>query len=188
MGHTVRKACVTVIVICVCILLILPITAKLEKQAYPLKYEDIINEYTSQYGVDKAFVYALIRTESSFKSDAVSSVDARGLMQLTQSAFDWVKMKSGFDGEFDDMFDAQTNIKYGVYMLKLLLEEFENETNALCAYHAGWGITKEWLSDGEITPDGKTVKNIPYSDTAWYVKKVLESRDIYNKLYFEKGE
>jgi soluble lytic murein transglycosylase len=170
------------------VLIIIPVKNKLQFVFYPTKYSDFVNKYTDEFGVDKAFVYAVIKTESSFKPNAESNVGARGLMQLTQSAFDWVKFKSGFEGEFDDMFDPETNVKYGVYMLKLLLDEFKTESNALCAYHAGWGVTKEWLSSSVISPDLENIKNIPYSDTAWYVKTVLKARDVYNKMYFEKGE
>lgn len=188
MERGVKKFCAVLMVLCLCALIIIPIKNKLQFQSYPLKYSSLVDKYTEEFGVDKAFVYAVIRTESSFKPDAESNVGARGLMQLTQSAFDWVQMKSGFEGEFDDMYDPETNVKYGVYMLKLLLDEFKTESNALCAYHAGWGVTKEWLSDREISPDLKNVENIPYSDTAWYVKTVLKARDVYNKMYFEKGE
>ena len=67
--------------------------------------------------------------------------------------------------------------------LSLLLEEFGSVQNALCAYHAGWGVTQEWLADPEITPDGTTITNIPYGDTRAYVRKVLDTQEIYRELY-----
>ena len=45
--------------------------------------------------------------ESGFNKDAVSSVGARGLMQLMEDAYDWIKYRldDQRDNTYDDMFD-----------------------------------------------------------------------------------
>ena len=43
----------------------------------------------------KNLVYAVTRIESNFDPQAVSSADARGLMQMTSDAFDWVQYRMG---------------------------------------------------------------------------------------------
>ena len=58
------------------------------KQAYPLKYRDIIETQAEKYSIDPAFLYGMIRTESNFNPDAESSAGARGLMQITEVTFD----------------------------------------------------------------------------------------------------
>ena len=68
-------------------------------------------------------------------------------------------------------------------MLSLLLEEFGTVDNALCAYHAGWGSVKNWLSDPEYSSDGVHVENIPFADTRTYVERVNETLEIYRRLY-----
>ena len=188
MDKAVKKMCLWLMLACLIMLIVVPLKNKIEFSAYPLKYSQFVNKYSEEYNVDKALIYAVIRTESSFKSNAESNIGARGLMQLMPEAVDWINLKSGFENTFEDMYNPETNIKYGAYMLKLLLAEFKSPENALCAYHAGWGITKEWLNNKEISPDGQTIEKIPYSDTAWYVKTVLKARETYNKMYFEKGE
>ena len=55
------------------------------KQAYPLKYRDIIETQAEKYSIDPAFLYGMIRTESNFNPDAESSAGARGLMQIMPS-------------------------------------------------------------------------------------------------------
>ena len=167
--------------------LISPVTDYINRQAHPIKYSEFVTKYSQEYDVPKPFIYAVIKNESSFKPDATSSIGARGLMQITDVAYDWVNMRSGFDNSFDDMYDPETNIRYGTYMLKLLLEEFKTEENALCAYHAGWGVAQKWLKNEEYSPDKENITNIPYPDTKWYVQNVSKSRKIYEKLYF-KGE
>ena len=66
----------------------------------------------------------------------------------------------------------------GVYARKL-----SDLSVLLAAYHAGLGAVQGWLEDPEYSSDGKTLDKIPYSDTNWYVAKVLETRDMYKKLY-----
>ncbi len=46
-----------------------------------------------KYNIDPMILYAFIRTESNFNPNAESNVGARGLMQITEITFDWIKMK-----------------------------------------------------------------------------------------------
>ena len=153
--------------------------------AYPIEYEDLVSQYCEEYQVDEALVYAVIKNESSFTPDAVSSVDARGLMQIQGPTLEWAVYREGEDAQVtaDDLFDPQVNIKYGVMLLRLFLDEFEHLDVALCAYHAGWGNVKKWLDDPEYSDDGVTLKTIPFGDTSSYVQRVLQTRDKYQELY-----
>ena len=155
------------------------------QKAYPIQYSHWVEEYADKNDLDPALVYAVIRTESSFRPLAWSSVGARGLMQLTEETFEWVayRMHDQSGTVYEDMFDPEANIRYGTYLLKDLLAEFGTEANALCAYHAGWGNAKNWLSDPRYSPDGKNIETIPFEDTRGYVKKVLDTKEIYQELY-----
>ena len=42
----------------------------IKKIQYPKKYSQIVEKYSDLYGVDDNLVYAVIRTESHFKSDS----------------------------------------------------------------------------------------------------------------------
>ena len=55
------------------------------RQVYPIKYEEYVEKYASQNGLDKYMVYAIIKTESNFKADVKSESNAIGLMQLLES-------------------------------------------------------------------------------------------------------
>ena len=49
---------------------------------FPIRYKNYVTEYSKKYDLDKALVYAIIKTESNFDKNAVSSSNARGLMQI----------------------------------------------------------------------------------------------------------
>lgn len=153
------------------------------KLFYPVKYEEFVEKYAFEYEIDPNLVYAIIRTESSFKPDAVSSANAVGLTQITPETFEWLKMKLGEEDKNLSLFDPETSIKYGSFFISLLLDEFGETETALAAYHAGRGRINEWLKDPDISPDGRTLSDIPVSETAHYVKKVNKAFNAYNKMY-----
>lgn len=156
---------------------------KYVEETHPLKYQTYVEYYSSQNGLDKYFVYAVIKTESGFRPEAVSNVGARGLMQIMEETFDWIKYKRDDDAVYEDMFSAQKNIDYGCWLLGYLYEEFGTIEAVAAAYHAGRGTVNEWLSDRRYSPDGKHLNVIPTSDTAHYVDKIKNAVETYKRLY-----
>lgn len=153
--------------------------------AYPIQYEELVTQYCKEYQVDEALVYAVIKNESGFHPDAVSSVDARGLMQIQGPTLEWAVYREGKNAKVteDDLFTPEVNIKYGVLLLSLFLEEFHSPEVALCCYHAGWGNVKKWLKDPDYSSDGVTLKVIPFKDTATYVSRVMGTMEQYQQRY-----
>jgi len=158
---------------------------KTTKTVYPLGYTQIIGEQCDERGIDPILVCSIIKCESSFDPDAVSSIGARGLMQITEETFDWIRWRLDEEDkvDYDDVFDPETNIRYGVYLLSYLFDHFENEEAAVAAYHAGVNCVDGWLKDKNYSSDGKTLKEIPYRDTAYYVSQVSRTKEIYESLY-----
>lgn len=150
---------------------------------YPVQYKSLVEENAEEFGIDKELLYALIKTESGFNNEAVSSVGAKGLTQITPETFSWLQTKTGEQLEEDDLFKPEISVYYGAYFLNMLIEEFEDKQTALAAYHAGRGKVNEWLADPRISPDGKTLENIPYKDTAKYVERVMKYCEKYRKIY-----
>lgn len=154
------------------------------EQSHPMDYKGYVEKYSNEYNVDKYLVYAVIKTESGFRADALSNVGARGLMQIMEDTFDWIKYKMGdTETAYFDMYDPETNIRYGCWFLGYLTEEFGNVEAVAAAYHAGRGKVNEWLSDKNYSKDGVHLDNIPSSDTAYYVSKITKAMDTYVKLY-----
>ncbi len=157
---------------------------RLEDARYPLKYAETIEAKAEENGLPASLVYAVVKTESGFEPDAESSVGARGLMQLTKETFEWIDYRRGETGAvWDDMYDPETNLDYGTFLLSQLMEEFGTVENALAAYHAGWNAVKNWLADSSYSSDGKTLDKIPYPDTEYYVDKVTKTMEGYQETY-----
>ena len=167
-----------------CIALLLLGMSRYYRAAYPIRYREAVEREAEVSGLDPALVY-VIRSESGFSPAARSSVDARGLMQLTPDTLQWVRYRLGEEGaaSSDLLYDPGENIRYGCANLGLLLREFGGEDTALAAYHAGRGCVKGWLTDSRYSGDGERLDDIPYWDTSSYVKKVLVTRDLYHRLY-----
>lgn len=159
-----------------------------ERAQHPLYYADTITAYADAQGLDPALVAAVILCESSYDPKAESRLGARGLMQLMPDTAEWVAHKLGEDGadySFDNLYDPQTNIRFGTWYLGYLSRRFNGDaTKIVCAYHAGQGNVDSWLKNPQYSSDGVTLDVIPTQDTATYASRVLRARDIYRKYYF----
>jgi len=157
----------------------------IERQMNPLEYEELIYKYSEKYGLDPYLVMAFIRTESSFRHDAVSPAGAKGLMQLTDATARQGAEKLGIENFSPEMlFEPEINIHLGTWYLKWLLEQFDhNEEVAFAAYNAGIGKVRSWLSNKEYSRDGINLDYIPYEETRNFVERVKKFREVYRRLY-----
>ncbi len=152
----------------------------------PLEYTDEVSYWAEEYGVDPYLVYAVIQTESSFQPTAESSAGARGLMQMTEDTFDWVKSKIAPDEilVFDDLYIPDTSIRFGVYFVSMCLERYGGDVStAAAAYHSGWGTVDDLLSDSTYTQDGTVLHSFPYQQMNHYVYKINEAYTSYIETY-----
>lgn len=155
------------------------------KRRLPIKYEAEVKKYSQVYDLDEALVFAIICAESSFDPEAESNVGAKGLMQLMPSTAQWLVEKYELEADPDMLFDADTNILLGCQYLSYLNSRFDNDRDlVLAAYNGGEGNVSKWLTNEIYSPDGKTLTNIPYKETANYVKKVSTYYDLYKEMYY----
>lgn len=149
---------------------------------HPTHYAELVSECAAEFGVPRSVIFAVIKTESSFQADAVSPDGATGLMQLMPDTFDWLLSKTGESYTADALCDPAVNIRYGTMLLAMLYGEFGRWDTAYAAYNAGLNRVRMWLSDPEISHDGK-LTDIPYPETDSYVKKVETAAAEYRRLY-----
>ena len=171
------------ILLIVSVIIIVNSVSLILQTVYPKEYSSLIETYAEEYDIDKALLYALVECESGFDKNAVSSVGAKGLTQITPETFKWLQTKMGESYTEDALFEPEVSIKYGAFFLGMLLEEFGDTKTALAAYHAGRGQVNEWLENPEYSKDSKKLDVIPFEDTSAYAQKVIRVKDLYSKIY-----
>ena len=154
-------------------------------KTHPVKYEEIVSRYSEEYGVPMEIIYAVMSSESSFTSDAVSYKGAVGLMQLMPSTYEWLCTKTGDDPNPSLLYEPNTNIKYGTYLLSYLYSRYGVWETVYAAYNAGFNRVDGWLEDPQYAKDGRLVE-IPFKETKNYVKKVSERAEVYGEILSER--
>lgn len=151
------------------------------KYVYPLKYKETVVKYADYYDLDRAIVFAVINTESSFDVNAKSKAGAMGLMQITEKTADYIAKKKCIENY--DIMDIETNVNFGCYYIKYLFNKFGDLDTALIAYNAGEGNVAIWLKDRKYSIDGKTLKTTPFRESNEYIIKIHKNFEKYKKLY-----
>lgn len=161
------------------------LSTNIKKKQYPVKYEHFVDKYSEKYNLDRYLVFAVIRTESRFDVYAVSSAEAKGLMQLTDETGSDCAKKMGLKSYTNDMlFDPETNIRIGCFYLSSLIKRYGNNINtALAAYNGGPGNVDEWLANTEYSDGSGGLKTVPFQETKNYVRRVTEAAEMYRSLY-----
>ena len=158
---------------------------------YPAPHDDIMHAATEPIGLDKAWVYGLIRQESRFIKAARSNVGASGLMQVMPGTASYVAKKIGMAGfTLSSLNDTRTNITLGTQYLNIVLNSLGgSQTLATAAYNAGPSRPRLWRSSLEKTVAGAIfAETIPFSETRGYVKSVLANATWYAALFENKPQ
>ncbi|MEW6762669.1 MAG: transglycosylase SLT domain-containing protein [Pseudomonadota bacterium] len=160
-------------------------------QRFPAPHLDVLHPTAQGLGLDKAWVYGLIRQESRFVLDARSGVGASGLMQVMPATGKWVAAKIGMDNFVHGMLtDLRTNITLGANYMNMVLENFDgDEILATAAYNAGPGRARAWRGLLDQPMEGAVfIESIPFSETRNYVRNVLANATNYAAVFENKPQ
>jgi soluble lytic murein transglycosylase-like protein len=120
------------------------------------RYALAVSHAATDTGLPESLLHAVIKTESNYNANAISSKGAVGLMQLMPET----ARRYGVQ----DARDPASNVLAGARYLKNLLARFDADlTLALAAYNAG---------PGAVVRSRRTVP--PYAETRRYVPRVME--------------
>lgn len=189
--HRVRHTVFTALAVLAAlgILLMSVFRTQISRAEYPCRYTEYVTYYAKKYDIDPLILYSFIRTESNFNPAAQSDAGARGLMQITEVTFDWIKTKIAPDEDltFDDLFDPETNIRFGSYFVAYCLLRYDNHlATAAAAYHSGVGTVDGLLADPACSPDGQTLTHYPYPQMRRYVHKITTGYQRYQEIYSDQ--
>lgn len=152
---------------------------------YPLAYRNIIVKNSQEYKVDPFLIASIINVESRYDKLALSSKDAKGLMQISPQTGQWaseiLEMENYKEG---NLFQPEINIEMGTWYVNRLFKEFDGELElVLAAYNAGSGNVNKWLVDEEYSEDGLSLKKIPFKETEDYLVRVDHNYKVYSMIY-----
>ena len=157
--------------------------------AYPRAFSNAAQAYSKAFGSPELFVYAIMRKESSYFPFAVSSSDARGLLQLLPATAEQVAKKLALASYADELFDPDTNLHLGAAYLGGLLHRFQGqEALAAGAYNAGARAMTRWCEQWHGRPLDEFVELITYDQAREYIKRVLGIYARYQHLYAQPLE
>ncbi len=161
---------------------------KFWRLAFPMPYQQALEEYCRQRSLDPYLVAALIRQESEFNPKAVSRSNARGLTQVLPSTGRQVSRQLGIRSFRENMlFTPDTNLKIGTAYLKTLLDQLEGKWEAtLASYNAGKTHVNVWLASANFREPAEFVESIPFNETRVYVQSVLRNAEVYRRIYGQK--
>jgi soluble lytic murein transglycosylase len=151
---------------------------------YPHAYWETVSAQAQAKRLDPYLVLALIRQESAFDPEAVSSAQAYGLMQLLpQTAARLTHVASVSPAS---LVDPNFNVQAGTAYLRQLLNLYNgNLFMAVAAYNAGENTVEKWRARyANLAPD-EFVESISFRETRNYVKLVLRNYRMYRRLYGE---
>ena len=146
-------------------------------------------------GVEPGLVLSLIRQESTFNTNTVSSAGAKGLMQLMPGTAQLVANRLGVrhvDARLTA--DPDYNILLGATYIGHEIDTWGGSyILAIAAYNAGPTRVSDWLAKyGDPRGDRGVepvdwVESIPIAETRNYVQRILEALQVYRARLGQAG-
>ena len=80
---------------------------------YPLQHQEYVEKYSEEFGVDKYYIYAIIKAESNYDTQASSHKGAQGLMQILPATAKEIASSLGMNVTEENLYEVETNIMLG---------------------------------------------------------------------------
>ena len=123
---------------------------------FPNTYDTIINEASKKYSVPENLIKAVIKQESNYMPNAISSKGAIGLMQIMPSTGALLGIE-----DKESLKDPYTNIMTGTKYLSQMLNRYDGRLDlSLSAYNAGPNLVDRLQRIPNIDETKNYVKNI----------------------------
>ena len=155
------------------------------ESAYPRAYQFFVFNYAKKFDLPTELIWGVMKQESQFKRDAISSAGALGLMQVmphTGLKVSQLGKENNFDSK--SLLEPEGAIKVGARYLQRLMRKFENNIVLVATgYNAGTHRVNAWLNSFGSLDLGEFIEHIPFLETRNYVKKVSSNVHIYSQLY-----
>ncbi|MCY4469419.1 MAG: transglycosylase SLT domain-containing protein [Thiotrichales bacterium] len=148
---------------------------------FPVVHGDIVDSASRRRDLPPATVYAFIRQESAFMSDARSPAGALGLMQIMPRTGRMLMRSIGRKlRSRKQLLVPDLNVELGTrYIRSLLSKTGGNFVLAAASYNAGPHRVRGWLPEEAAVEADAWIDNIPFTETRRYVRRLLAYSAIY---------
>lgn len=149
---------------------------------WPTAFPDEIQRALEPRNLNKWIYYALIRSESLFKPDAVSKSGASGLGQfMPATAADVAKR---LKMETYDLTKPADNLFMSAYYFQALVNQFDGQVlPAIWAYNAGPNRYLQWKKQFGSLPFDLFMEAIPFAETRQYGKNIGRASILYAAIH-----
>ncbi len=158
------------------------------RRRYARAFKPVVEKHAAHYGLDSAFIWALMTVESTYNPWAVSRAGARGLMQVMPHTGGLVADRMGWRNFGPALlFEPPVAIEMAAWYFHQLIEKFQGQLPlAIAGYNAGPHRVAMWLGRKGHLPMDEFIEEIPYTEAREYTKKVLRYLALYRRIY--RGE
>ncbi|MBW2735644.1 MAG: transglycosylase SLT domain-containing protein [Deltaproteobacteria bacterium] len=168
-----------------------PRDSRSDRQHYPRAYAPLINEISKRKDLDPNLVWAIMRTESVYRPDVISRVNAAGLMQLMpQTARRLAEESKRGSFKPDDVFDPRANLELAGHYLQAVSRKLSGQVPLIAAgYNGGPHNVARWLdARGKKCTMDEFIEEIPYDESRRYAKKIVRLKALYERVYCDKDD
>ena len=156
------------------------------KVYWPIAFEDAMQKALAPRNLNKWIYYALVRSESLFKPDAVSKSGAIGLGQFMPATAQDVANRLKI--EQYDLTKPEDNLFMSAFYFQGLINQFDGKVlPAVWSYNAGPNRYAQWKKQFGFLPFDLFMEAIPFSETRQYGKNIGRAAVLYAGIY-EKSD
>jgi soluble lytic murein transglycosylase len=146
---------------------------------YPLAFREEVAKNALATAIPESLIYAIMRTESNYSPSALSPVGAVGLMQIMPATAEAISR-----GDSARLTRPEINIRLGAKYLRDQMATYARSIPlTAAAYNAGPANVKRWQKSLAGLPQDEFIESIPFRETREYVKKVVSTMELYQRLY-----
>ena len=158
---------------------------------FPQAYPALVAQISTRYRLDPHLVWSIMRTESSYRPDALSPVRATGLMQImpyTGRRIASILKHRGY--RHARLFEPAYNLDLAGWYLRAVMDKFHDQVPLVAAaYNGGPHRVARWLRRrGQGMDLDQFIEEIPFSQSRRYAKKVVRLQALYERVHCGKDD
>ena len=161
------------------------------RQTYPRAFSELVQASARTHRLDPNLLWAVMRTESTFRPDAVSRVGATGLMQIMPSTGRRLAAAMELEGFYhQQLYSPELNLQMSGWYMRAVLDKFNEQLPLVAAaYNGGPHNVARWLRRrGGGSNLDEFVEEMPFTESRLYGKKILRRVALYERIHCGKDD